>query len=157
MVSCAYCGDATGELAFECDYCGDSFCQSHRLPEAHECPNISAARPPTSAGREADAVTDWSRGANSVADIELEKLRERANTEDKPYSVVTVEQTVGTTPEPEYDSGPDVAVDGSIATEGDSGDQRVKEGEGTSNIRTGALVAAIVLALLLIVIGIVLL
>jgi hypothetical protein len=116
MPSCEYCGEATERLAYECDYCGESFCRSHRIPESHDCSGISNARPPTSAAHESDAFGDLSRGAQSAQDVDLAQLRERAKAEaeGQPYSVVDLQHTVSTTPEPDYDSTPDVAVDGSI-------------------------------------------
>ena len=33
-------------LPFKCPYCGDYFCDEHRLPENHECPRIDSARTP---------------------------------------------------------------------------------------------------------------
>lgn len=150
MVSCEYCGESTGELAFECNYCGTSFCQIHRLPEAHECTNLSDARPPTSATDEADAFTDWSRGAESIDEIDLGKLRERAKHENQPYSVVEVEETVGTTPEPGFDSSPDVAVDGSIAGQNESVEDGEHDLDRVSSNRIIILLAAIVLLLILI-------
>ena len=33
-------------LPFRCPYCGGYFCPEHRLPEAHECPNMELARAP---------------------------------------------------------------------------------------------------------------
>jgi len=152
MVSCDYCGESTGELAFECNYCGKSFCQSHRLPEAHDCANISSTRPPTSAGEEADAFINRSRGAASADEIDLKNLRERAKSETTPYSVIEVEQTVGTTPEPDFDSSPDVAVDGSIARENEAVEVTTKEREDISINRTAVLVVALVL--LFVIIGI---
>lgn len=122
MVSCEFCGEATGELAFECNYCGCSFCESHRLPESHDCSKIAAARPPTSATDEADAFLNQSRGAEAADNIDLGDLRDRAKNESQPYSVVNVDQTVGTAPDSDFDSSPDVAVDGSIATENESSD-----------------------------------
>jgi hypothetical protein len=37
MTYCQYCGEAAGSLPFKCNYCGGTFCGSHRLPENHEC------------------------------------------------------------------------------------------------------------------------
>ncbi|QLH09825.1 AN1-type zinc finger domain-containing protein [Candidatus Nitrosotenuis sp. DW1] len=42
-VDCAYCGNET-ELPFECNYCKDSFCSEHRLPEEHRCVKLSQIR-----------------------------------------------------------------------------------------------------------------
>lgn len=149
MVSCGYCGDSTGELAFECNYCGESFCQAHRLPEAHDCTHISKARPPTSAGDEPEAFSDLSRGAATAEDIDLAELRQRAETEDQPYSVVEVEHTVGTTPDPEYDSSPDVAVDGSIARDSESVDVENSDREEKSISRTAVLIVLLCLVFIL--------
>ncbi|MEM3696629.1 MAG: AN1-type zinc finger domain-containing protein [Candidatus Bathyarchaeia archaeon] len=33
-------------LPFRCPYCGGYFCPEHRLPEAHQCPNMELARAP---------------------------------------------------------------------------------------------------------------
>jgi Zn-dependent protease len=33
-------------LPFRCPYCGGYFCPEHRLPEAHECPNMELVRAP---------------------------------------------------------------------------------------------------------------
>lgn len=148
MVSCEYCGESIDALAFKCDYCSHSFCQSHRLPERHDCSQIVYARPPASSRKDADAFIDWSRGARSVEDIDLQQLRERAKKEDKPYSVVEVEQTVGSTPEPDFDSSPDVAIDGSIAGKTNSTDSDVKNGEQSSG-RTPVLLIMVGLLFLL--------
>jgi len=37
MAKCDYCGKAT-YLPFTCKHCGGTFCEDHRLPEAHGCP-----------------------------------------------------------------------------------------------------------------------
>lgn len=38
MVKCATCGRDIG-LGFKCRRCGEYFCEKHRLPEIHDCPN----------------------------------------------------------------------------------------------------------------------
>jgi len=37
--ACQNCGKKT-TLPFRCKYCGDVFCDDHRLPEAHKCDGI---------------------------------------------------------------------------------------------------------------------
>lgn len=150
MASCEHCGESTGELAYVCDYCGAAFCQPHRLPEAHDCRNISQARPPTSVAHESGAVTDKSRGAKSAGEIDLGELRERAKQETQPYSIVEVEETVGTTPEPDFASSPDVAIDGSIASEETSDEPTTHSRKGVSSSRIIALIVVVVLLLLLV-------
>ena len=39
--SCAICGERT-YLPFLCEYCGNYYCDRHRLPFDHECRNIEA-------------------------------------------------------------------------------------------------------------------
>jgi Zn-dependent protease len=39
MVRCDKCGKDV-YLPFRCNYCGGYFCEEHRLPEFHDCPNI---------------------------------------------------------------------------------------------------------------------
>jgi len=40
-MKCEYPGcDADEPLLFVCKYCGHSFCERHRLPEAHNCPSL---------------------------------------------------------------------------------------------------------------------
>lgn len=38
MANCSECGDEA--MTFECKYCGQKFCSSHRLPENHDCPDL---------------------------------------------------------------------------------------------------------------------
>ncbi|MGQ9543998.1 MAG: AN1-type zinc finger domain-containing protein [Candidatus Bathyarchaeia archaeon] len=45
MARCELCGVEV-DLPFICNYCRRPYCVSHRLPEAHECPNLIFARPP---------------------------------------------------------------------------------------------------------------
>jgi len=118
MPSCEYCGDTFDDFAFVCSYCEEAHCQDHRLPESHDCPDLHDVRPPTSAQDESDAFVDASRGATASADIDLGNLRERAADDRgaEAYSVVEVEQTVGTKPDPDLASSPDVAPDGSVGS-----------------------------------------
>ena len=48
MERCAVCG-AEEFIPYICRYCGAVHCVYHRLPENHECPNISQARAPRQA------------------------------------------------------------------------------------------------------------
>lgn len=41
MAECEICGKEIVN-PFKCNYCGGSFCNKHRLPPNHECPNIGA-------------------------------------------------------------------------------------------------------------------
>lgn len=131
MVSCEYCGDSTGGLAYVCNYCMTAFCPSHRLPEVHDCRNISQASPP-----------------NRSSVVDLRGYRERAKRENQPYSIVEVEETVGNTPEPDLASSPDVAIDGSIATEDNLNEPAPNGEEAISSNQIIVLVLIIVIVLM---------
>ncbi len=45
MTKCSKCGIEV-YMPFVCNYCGESFCANHRLPENHNCKNIHQALPP---------------------------------------------------------------------------------------------------------------
>lgn len=72
-------------MAYQCGYCGHPVCPDHRLPENHECTGELLPAGETASGREPKPV--------DPSDL----------------------QTVGTPPDDVGTSGPDVAVDGSIA------------------------------------------
>lgn len=46
MGKCSVCGKE--DLTFKCNYCGESFCSEHQLPENHDCENIEKAKSPSS-------------------------------------------------------------------------------------------------------------
>lgn len=39
-MECHFCGKEEPGLPFRCNYCGESFCSEHRLPENHACPRV---------------------------------------------------------------------------------------------------------------------
>ncbi len=39
-MECYACEEKVG-LPFKCKFCGNFFCEEHRLPENHECPGLS--------------------------------------------------------------------------------------------------------------------
>ena len=39
-MNCHFCGRGVEGLPFRCNYCGNSFCGEHRLPENHACPRV---------------------------------------------------------------------------------------------------------------------
>lgn len=55
MVECGQCGEQLDDLAYSCNYCGQSNCSDHRLPEKHDCIALQLTRPPESSKAEADA------------------------------------------------------------------------------------------------------
>lgn len=44
MSKCKFCGVEI-ELPFQCNYCGEYFCEAHRLLENHNCPNAPPRTP----------------------------------------------------------------------------------------------------------------
>lgn len=50
MPSCSECGKRV-TLTYRCHYCGEQFCEEHRLPERHGCVGIDAARQEARAGK----------------------------------------------------------------------------------------------------------
>jgi hypothetical protein len=45
MKKCEKCGEEV-LFPFTCTYCGKEFCDEHRLPESHDCPNMPTEPPP---------------------------------------------------------------------------------------------------------------
>jgi len=43
MTTCAVCGSEL-KIPYECNYCGDTVCKEHMLPENHHCPKPSTQR-----------------------------------------------------------------------------------------------------------------
>ena len=39
MATCNHCGEGTVDSR-ECSYCSNTYCQSHQLPEKHDCPGV---------------------------------------------------------------------------------------------------------------------
>ena len=115
MPACAYCGDEMDEFAFECNYCGEHHCRSHRLPERHDCTQISIAQPPSAKRQESGQGSRSSRKTRATEFIDRDEIEQLRNVPDeKTYSTVEIKHTVGTTKDPEYLSSPDVAPDGSL-------------------------------------------
>jgi Zn-dependent protease len=45
-MECHFCGQKKEGLPFRCNYCGESFCGDHRLPENHACPRVGGPKQP---------------------------------------------------------------------------------------------------------------
>lgn len=45
-MECHFCGLKKEGLPFRCNYCGESFCSDHRLPENHACPRVGGPKQP---------------------------------------------------------------------------------------------------------------
>jgi hypothetical protein len=126
MSACDYCGSADG-LGFTCKLCSRTHCQSNRLPENHDCPNLDEALPPGKATVTSGTKTGWN---------EKPYLRERSvdgpiPSGPEPLPAADV-PTYGTPPEEDLDSGPDMAPDGTLVGEMDTSSLDPEPGRGTS-------------------------
>ncbi|HXQ92178.1 MAG TPA: AN1-type zinc finger domain-containing protein [Nitrososphaerales archaeon] len=45
-MQCHFCDEVKDGLPFRCNYCGESFCGEHRLPENHACPRVGGPKQP---------------------------------------------------------------------------------------------------------------
>lgn len=108
MSVCDCCGSENG-FGYTCKLCSRTHCQSHRLPENHDCPNLEEALPPGRATITSAAETEWN---------EKPYLRERSvdgPTPSTPEPLPSADiPTYGAPPEDDLDSGPDMAPDGSL-------------------------------------------
>lgn len=166
--NCKSCSKSISNLAYQCNYCGSTFCQEHRIPENHDCVGLELvvrndeqwglglldvdSEPSKEIGvDQAVQVIEEKRSKEEVeskqsADIEDEdstsdymdpEVREKAQEvvdlldnsapdideyKQNPESAYdTVEPMVySSAVEPEFDSSPDVSLDGSIKTDEDS-------------------------------------
>jgi len=91
MADCERCG-ATDELVHTCNHCKAKFCPEHTLPENHRCPALRT-----------DAV-----GAGEYNIQSSNETDDRSN-EGAERSQRDVDNS------PDFESGPDVATDGSVA------------------------------------------
>lgn len=166
--ACEHCGAGIPRNYFECNFCGQRHCADHRLPENHDCLGLKPAR-------EADLDLDPSGHLSpsrvlSAAEGELDtdETKRSASTRevadhvsktgvpdidryqrDKSVGYGTVEPTVySSTPAPEYESSPDVAVDGSLkdTVEPTTPDDSTKSTGGSPFVRAALLLALAVLA-----------
>jgi hypothetical protein len=90
MHQCGHCGDAV-DMPFACNYCGGTYCEAHRLPEGHVC----------------DGVEFLTGGDRWFRDKASGEVVGSTIAFDAPEPI-DLERTVGTAPEPDYESAPDV-------------------------------------------------
>lgn len=102
-----------------------------------------------------DALEDAEASEETVEQVVENVQTELESPEEKPYSVFEPKYTVGTQPDPDFSSSPDVAPDGSIKTEGvrpDSHDMARAAPRGFAGIpRKYVALGAIILVLALLV------
>lgn len=92
-MECDRCGREPDGIAYTCERCGGRFCEDHRLPEAHQCPAISAEK-----ARQLGGSEPWFKDEFRLSNVEQERgssSRERRRGESKPTVAATCE-TCGT-------------------------------------------------------------
>lgn len=94
MTECLYCG-SQADLPFRCQYCDGVYCESHRLPEAHDCDGV-------------EFLADPGKRFESTFTDEIVEEGEPIRSPEP----IDPDYTVGTTPEPEYAPSPDVELKG---------------------------------------------
>ena len=125
MSACDYCGSDDG-FGYTCKLCSRTHCQSHRLPENHDCPNLDEALPPGSATVTSGTKTEWNEKpylSEQSVDGPIPSTPEPLPAADFP--------TYGTPREEELDSGPDMAPDGTLVGETDTSSFGSESGRGT--------------------------
>lgn len=111
---CAVCGESD-ELLRNCKYCSGVYCADHALPENHDCPGLV----------EIESQEGWVRDHRTrVPTCEGEDV------ESRPEPLGSSEITTYGSVEPDFESSPDVAVDGSIIGEDDGDDDKPDGNEG---------------------------
>ncbi|MFY4814537.1 CAP domain-containing protein [Haloarcula sp. AONF1] len=111
MADCEHCG-ATDELVHTCNHCGKKYCPEHTLPENHHCPALRT-----------DAVgtgeTDIKDTDTNPADTSEPNREQRERNKS-----------------PEFESSPDVDVDGSVLESEEKSDQGQDEQSGDHILTT---------------------
>mgnify|MGYP005851814835 CR=1 FL=1 len=171
MSDCAVCGESS--LGHRCRGCGESHCESHMLPENHDCVALYVEgtdgkwfdtkfetlgedkRRQQSETKSVDEINSSSSDNDEpTPDPDKNYTVAEANADnpayqsDSEYETVDVEeeQMYGTA-EPEYESSPDVDLDGSIKSEDAEIEQRDDQVEGTERLSNLQLVLVSVVVL----------
>lgn len=112
---CAVCGES-GELLRDCKYCTGVYCPDHALPESHDCPGVA----------EIEDRDEWFRDRETnVPTYRGEEVRPR------PEPLTSDEVTTYGSVEADFESSPDVAVDGSIVRDDETdSDAQSNDGHG---------------------------
>lgn len=140
-MECDYCGDSLS-LDHHCSKCDMRVCTSCRLPENHDCQGLAIEKLEQQAKRE--------RG-----EAVLFNNPEQTTQEDEGEVPDAIEdpETMGTRSNPDFDSSPDVSVDGSIQRDHDENNGR-REEHGKSGGRTPFSTRQMLLVATLILIGV---
>lgn len=105
MSECTVCGDDE-RLEFVCKLCGRSHCPDHQLPENHGCPGLETY----------ERNPSWFHTTEATVEGGTERARRFQRRAPEALERRDIGHLPGTTAEPKYDSGPDVATDGSAVS-----------------------------------------
>lgn len=108
MTLCSTCGDR-GKLFYTCNYCDETFCPDHRLPEAHECDGVEFL---SATGKRFETKTTG----------EVVEEGERIESPE-PFEP---EYTVGTTTEPAWERSPPVKLKSDTPEETDESESLLR-------------------------------
>lgn len=105
MKDCDHCREQS-DMPFKCNYCGGAFCETHRLPESHDCDGVRFL---SESGKRFE-----SKVSNEIV---------QSDEDIRGPEPVTPEYTVGSRPDPEYESSPGVELKDSdeATTDGETG------------------------------------
>lgn len=103
MQRCSQCG-TDADLPFQCQYYEGVYCESHRLPEAHDCDGVEFLS--------ASGYRFESKFSDEIV----------AEEDDiQPAEPISPEYTVGTTPDPDFAPAPDTELKESAHNDEDGG------------------------------------
>lgn len=89
-MQCDRCSRKPDGIAYTCGRCSGRFCEDHRLPEAHQCPAISAEK-----ARQLSGAEPWFKDEFRLSNVEDKEpaatSRERRRGEDSPTVAATCE------------------------------------------------------------------
>lgn len=120
MPGCTVCGDCA-RLSFVCKLCGEANCSEHQLPENHGCFGLEVY----------DRDESWFHTEEAIVEAgtaEASRYRQEA-----PVAIEKGDlgHLPGTRPDPEYNTSPDVAADGSVISPTESA---ASESPGSTNL-----------------------
>lgn len=123
MGECVLC-DGDDNLPNRCKFCKQVFCGEHRLPESHDCPGLDLAERQTKPmQRLQDAM-----GSEEARDEKKYEVVDPSSVE------IGSRPDIGSVDEPEYESSPDVAPDGSIVRDADNSEPSSSTGRETISV-----------------------
>lgn len=118
MTNCTWCGEKVeASLPYQCNECGHNFCAQHRLPETHQCRELSS---------------DNLRFGNQHSDPKADR-----NDEIDPDYETIEPLTYGSPIEDDIETGPDLTKTGDIKGHPEA----AEEPENLNENNTGALAA----------------